>query len=164
MQKDLGVDTGFSKEKAVDDHKKSEKKSREEPDITFYHPDLLEVPGDGTPPYLKGYKCKQCGQLDFPKLSACPACWGESFEMVALSRRGKLYSVTDIYVGQAGMTTPYIFGYIDLPENLRIFAQLEGEPNSYACDEEVELTVGAIRLNRDGLPLISYKFCKPGQG
>ncbi len=58
------------------------------------------------------------------------------------------------------MKTPYIFGYIDLPENLRIFAQLEGEVGTYQCDEEVELTVGPIRMNRDGLPITSYKFKK----
>lgn len=129
------------------------------PDITFFHPDLLEVPADGKP-YLKGYRCKACGQLDFPKLSPCPACWGEEFEVVPLSRRGKLYSFSDNYVGQAGMKTPYSFGYIDLPENLRIFAQLEGPPQSFSCDEEVELTVGPVRNNRDGLPLVSYKFRK----
>jgi len=127
-------------------------------DITFFHPDLLEH-RDGAP-YLKGYRCKNCGQLDFPKLSPCPNCWGEEFETVKLSTSGKLYSVTDIFIGQAGMQTPYIFGYIDFPENLRIFAQLEGEPGSFQCDEEVELTAGEIRKNRDGLPLISYKFKK----
>ena len=139
-------------------NKKKEKKK--EPDITFYHPDLLEVPEDGTLPYLKGYKCKKCGQLDFPKLSPCPTCWGEEFEMVPLSRKGTLYSYTDIFIGQPGMKTPYIFGYIDLPENLRIFAQLEGEPGTYKCDEQVELTTGPIRMNEDGLPITSYKFKK----
>jgi benzoylsuccinyl-CoA thiolase BbsA subunit len=141
---------------------KDSKKPKKEkvPDITFYHPDLLEVPEDGSPPYLKGYKCKKCGQLDFPKLSPCPNCWGEDFEMVPLSRKGKLYSVSDIFVGAPGMKTPYIIGYIDLPENLRILAQLDGEVGSFHCDEEVELTVGPIRLNDDGLPITSYKFKK----
>jgi benzoylsuccinyl-CoA thiolase BbsA subunit len=141
----------------------AKKKSKKEPkpDITFFHPDLLEIPEDGSPPYLKGYKCKQCGQLDFPKLSPCPNCWGEEFEVIELSRKGNLYSVTDIFIGQAGMQTPYIFGYIDLPEDLRIFAQLEGEPGSYKCDEEVELTTGTVRMNKDGLPITSYKFRKP---
>jgi len=129
-------------------------------DITFFRPDLVEyVPGGEL--YLKGYRCKNCGQLDFPKLSPCPNCWGEDFEIVKLSTRGKLYSVSDIYIGQAGITTPYIFGYIDLPENLRIFAQLEGEPGSFKCDEEVVLTIGEIRKNKDGFPLMSYKFTKP---
>jgi benzoylsuccinyl-CoA thiolase BbsA subunit len=139
---------------------KPNKKPEKKPDITFFHPDLLEVPTDGNAPYLKGYRCKGCGQLDFPKLSPCPSCWGEQFEVVPLSRHGKLYSFSDNFIGQAGMKTPYSFGYIDLPENLRIFAQLEGEPGSFRCDEEVELTVGPVRDNRDGVPLISYKFRK----
>lgn len=139
---------------------KSQEKARKPPDITFFRPDLLEVPRDGSEPYLKGYRCKACGQLDFPKLSPCPNCWGEAFDVVPLSRCGKLYSFSDIFVGQAGMKPPYSFGYIDLPENLRIFAQLEGTPGSFACDEEVELAVGPIRDNRDGLPLLSYKFRK----
>lgn len=139
---------------------KKQKKAEHKPDITFFHPDLLEVPADGSAPYLKGWRCKACGQLDFPKLSPCPNCWGEEFDTVPLSRRGRLYSFSDIYVGQAGMKPPYTFGYIDLPEDLRIFAQLEGVPGTFSCDEEVELTVGAIRDNRDGVPLVSYKFRK----
>ncbi len=129
-------------------------------DITFFHPDLLEVPADGTAPFLKGYRCQGCGQLDFPKLSLCPRCWGDGFDIVPLSRRGRLYSVTDNYTGQAGMRTPYTFGYVDLPEGLRIFAQMEGKVGSFVCDEEVELVVGPIRDNRDGQPIISYKFKK----
>lgn len=139
---------------------KSVKKPQKKADITFFHPDLLEVPADGGPPYLKGYRCRACGQLDFPKLSPCPNCWGEEFDVVPLSRRGKLYSFSDIYVGQAGMKPPYSFGYVDLPEDLRIFAQLEGAPGGFVCDEEVELVVGPIRDNRDGVPLVSYKFRK----
>lgn len=140
--------------------KEREKKPAQKPDITFFHPDLLEIPADRGKPYLKGYRCKACGQLDFPKLNPCPNCWGEEFEVVPLSRRGKLYSFSDIYVGQAGMEPPYSFGYVDLPDNLRIFAQLEGEPGTFTCDEDVELTVGPIRKNRDGVRLVSYKFRK----
>ncbi len=140
----------------ADDKKKKDK----EPDMTFFHPDLLEAPKDGSAPYLKGYRCKKCGKLDFPKLSPCPLCWGEDFEMVPLSRKGKLYSFADIYIGQPGMNTPYIVGYIDLPEDIRIFAQLDGEVQTFKCDEDVELTTGPIRMNQDGLPIISYKFKK----
>ena len=136
------------------------KKKEKEPDITFYHPDLFEIPEDGSPPFLKGYKCKKCGVLDFPKCVPCPKCWGLEFEMVPLSRRGNLYSVTDIFIGQPGMATPYMFGYVDLPEDIRIFAQLEGEIGSFKCDDEVELVAGHIKNNRDGLPITSYKFRK----
>lgn len=142
------------------DAKKPEKKAEKKPDITFFHPDLLKVPENGEPAYLQGYRCKGCGSLDFPKPTICLNCWCEEFEIVPLSRQGVLYSVSDIYIGQAGMKTPYIFGYVDLPEDLRILAQLVGEPGTYKCDDRVELTVGAIRLNRDGLPITSYMFQK----
>lgn len=142
------------------EEKAQKKKAKErEPDITFFHPDMLEVPEDGSLPFLKGYRCRECGQLDF-KTTLCTNCWGEQFDMVPLSRRGTVYSFSDIYIGQQGLETPYIFAYVDLPENLRIFARLEGAVGSYKCDEEVELTLGPIRMNNDNLPIISYKFKK----
>ncbi|MDX9786139.1 MAG: OB-fold domain-containing protein [Desulfobacterales bacterium] len=136
------------------------KKKEKEPDIIFFREDLLEVPTDGSPPYLKGYRCQKCGQLDFPKLDTCPNCWGKEYEMTPLSRKGILYSFTDIYVGSPRVKTPYIFGYIDLPENVRIFAQLEGEVETFRCGETVEVTTGVIGANNDGLPITSYKFKK----
>src|SRR3972149_4105632 len=136
--------------------------NKKEPEITFFHPALLEIPTDGSPAYLKGYRCLSWGRLDFPKLSPCPSCWGEEFDVVPLSRTGKLYSATDIFVGQAGMKTPYSFGYVDLPENLRIFCQLEGEIGSFRCDDDVELTVGTIRTTSDSERITSYKFKKVG--
>ena len=39
-------------------------------------------------------------------------------------------------------------------------AQLEGEIGSFKCDEEMELTTGPIRINKDSLPITSYKFKK----
>ena len=142
---------------------KEKQEKQKSADITFFHPDLLEVPEDGSPPYLKGYRCRSCGQLDFPKLSPCPNCWGDGFDVVPLSRTGRLYSITEIFVGQAGLETPYAFGYVDLPEKLRIFARIEGPSGSLTCDDTVELGVGTIRINKDGLPLKSYVFRKVGE-
>ena len=126
----------------------------------LFHPDLLALPADGSPAYLKAYRCTACGQLDFPRPTVCTACWGEMFEVVPLSRRGTLYSFSEIHVGQAGMQTPYLIGYVDLPEHLRVFAQLQGAPADFACDDVVELAVGPIRTGSDGMPLISYLFRK----
>jgi uncharacterized OB-fold protein len=53
------------------------------------------APGD---PCLLGSRCKDCGTTFFPKEAAfCrnPACGGEELEEVELSRRGKLWSVTN---------------------------------------------------------------------
>lgn len=143
---------------AVQEVKKKKEKVRE-PDITFFDGNILEVPKNGDVPFLKAYKCKKCGDMNF-KTTICMKCWSDDFEMIPLSQTGKVYSYSDIYIGQQGMETPYIFAYIDFPEGLRLFAQLEGEVGSYECDEEVELTVGPIRMNKDGLPIDSYKFKK----
>ncbi|RJR18856.1 MAG: benzoylsuccinyl-CoA thiolase [Desulfobacteraceae bacterium] len=140
--------------------KMGQKEKEGEADITFYHSDLVEVPTDGSPPFLKGYRCKSCGQLDFPKLSICPGCWGAEFEMVPLSRKGTLYAFAEVFLGQPGMTYPMTIGYVDLPENIRIFAQIEGKAEQFNCNDAVELTIGTIRTNRDGLPITSYKFKK----
>ncbi|MFZ3046670.1 MAG: OB-fold domain-containing protein [Desulfatirhabdiaceae bacterium] len=137
----------------------SEKKKKEQ-DITFFHTGLFEVPEDGSPPFLKGYKCNKCGELDFPKIGQCSKCWGKEFSMVPLSRRGKLYSVSDIYIGQSGMAVPYVIGYVDLPEDIRVFAQMDGNVGTFRCNDEVEVVSGCIKNNRDGLPITSYKFKK----
>lgn len=138
------------------------KKEKEE-DITFFHPDLLEIPQD-KPPYLKGYKCKSCGKIWFPKFTPCPNpdCWSEDMEVIPLSRKGKIYSATDVYIGQPSMRgyMPLIMGYVDLPEGIRIFTQLEGKVGTFHCGDEVELVIGPIRNNKNGEPIMSYKFKK----
>jgi benzoylsuccinyl-CoA thiolase BbsA subunit len=139
------------------------KNKEKEKDIRFFHPDLLEAP-ENSPPYLKGYRCKNCGRLWFPKFDPCPnpECWSEDMEVVPLSRRGKIYSVTDVYLGQPTMRKymPISMAYIDLPEEIRVFAQLDGDVGSFQCGDEVELTTGPVRDNRDGKPIVGYKFRK----
>jgi benzoylsuccinyl-CoA thiolase BbsA subunit len=140
-------------------------KKGKEDDSTFFHPDLLEIP-QNDPPYLKGYKCKGCWKIWFPKFVPCPNpdCWSEDMEVIPLSRKGKVYSATDVYIGQPSMREymPLIVGYVDLPEGVRIFAQLEGEIGSFQCGDEVELVTGPVRNNPNGEPIISYKFKKVG--
>lgn len=140
-------------------------KNKKGSDTTFFHPDLLEIPQNG-PPYLKGYKCKRCGRIWFPKLLPCPNpdCWSEDMEIVPLSRKGIVYSVTDVFVGQSTMRDymPLILSYVDLPEGIRVFAQLEGEVGTFRCGDLVELTTGSVRNNTKGEPIISYKFKRAG--
>ena len=132
-------------------------------DITFFHPDLIEVPTDA-PPYLKGWKCKKCGKVWFPKISPCatPDCWSEELEMIPLSRKGKIYSFTDMYIGQPDMKSylPMTVAYVDLPDGIRLFSQLEGEVGSFKCEDEVEIVAGYVRDNSEGKPVTGYKFKK----
>jgi benzoylsuccinyl-CoA thiolase BbsA subunit len=142
----------------MDKHKKDQQET-----ATFFHPDLLEMPEKGLP-YLKGYRCRRCGKIWFPRFTSCPNpdCWSDEMDVIPLSRRGRIYSATDVFVGQSSMRqyVPLIVGYVDLPEGIRIFAQLEGEIGSFRCDDEVELTTGPVRNDAKGEPIFSYKFKK----
>ena len=132
-------------------------------ETAFFHPDLLEIPEKGLP-YLKGYRCRQCGKIWFPKFGRCPNpdCWSDELEAIPLSRRGRIYSATDLFIGQPSMRQymPLSVGYVDFPEGIRIFAQLDGELGSFKCDDEVELTTGPVRSNTKGEPISSYRFKK----
>jgi benzoylsuccinyl-CoA thiolase BbsA subunit len=83
-------------------------------------------------------------------------------EVIKLSRWGKIYTVTDVYIGQPTMREymPMAMAYVDLPEGVRVFAQLEGAIGSFRCGDEVELVAGPVRKNREGNPIISYKYKK----
>ena len=110
--------------------KEMAERSDKKAEAAFFHPDLLEIPEKGLP-YLKGYRCRQCGKIWFPKFARCPNpdCWSDELEVIPLSRRGRIYSATDVFIGQPSMRQymPLSVGYVDLPEGIRIFAQLDGE-------------------------------------
>lgn len=124
----------------------------------FFHPDLFAAPENGEKPCLWGYRCRGCGKTWFPKVVPCPDCWSEDVVQIALSKVGKLYSYSTIHVGQKGIKTPYVIGYVDLPENVRIFAQLDIDPAGLKIGMDVEVTSGVIRVDANGTKTMSYKF------
>lgn len=142
---------------------KSNKPGRDEQisEVTLIRPELVDIPKDGSQVFLNGFKCTQCGHLDFPTPSICPSCWNGEFETVPLSRQGKVYAVTEVFLGQPGFDYPMIIGYVDLPEDIRVLSQFEGKLTDFQCDSTVEVFVGTIGTNPDGDPVSSYKFRKP---
>jgi len=146
-------------EKEKEKGKKDEKKAEE---ITFYHEDLFEVPEDGRPPFIKGWKCNKCNKLWFPRVKYCtdPECWSEDLVAVPLSRTGKIYTCIDIYVGAPGFATPYVWGYVDLPDGIRVPTTFDGEVKSFEIGDEVEVVAAPIRKNNIGEDIISWKFKK----
>ncbi len=55
---------------------------------------------------------------------------------------------------------PMSMAYVDLPEGVRVFSQLEGEVGSFQCNDEVEVVASPVRDNADGKPIIGYRFKK----
>jgi uncharacterized OB-fold protein len=107
---------------------------------------------------LLGYRCKSCHHILPPLTTICAYCSGEDLERLALSCRGKLYSYTIVHQPHKHFKAPYAIGYVDLPEDLRMFLPLkekEGKPFQVGMD--MELVVEKL-WDEDGNEVIGPKF------
>lgn len=119
---------------------------------------LFAAPNDA-PPYLIGGRCTVCGAVRFPWRKRCVACFSSgTVEHLPLSRRGKLYTFTVVRVPPVGYETPYAFGYVDLPEGLRVFALLGGDLEALRIGQTVELELAPYKRDRLGRRVLGYRF------
>jgi len=122
----------------------------------FAAPHLVELDGDQI--WLRGGKCRSCGELSFPLSSICWHCRAEVMEPVRLSRNGKLYAFSVVHAAPKGWRVPYVLGYVDLDDGIRVIGQIEGDPKKLHPDTAVRLDFGVIRGDADGTPIYSYVF------
>ncbi len=114
----------------------------------------------GPPTELIGVKCSTCNKKFFPAPMVCPYCLGP-LSPVRLSREGKIYSFTIVRTKPPfELPQPYPIGYIDLVgDGLRIIGLLDPqETENLHIDQEVNLIVGPIGVDRTGKPCLRYYF------
>jgi len=58
---------------------------------------------------------------------------------VALPSSGELYTYSSVHIS-ATRETPYHLGYIDLPGDVRLLAELKGELGSFSVGDQMELS------------------------
>jgi uncharacterized protein len=110
---------------------------------------------------LSGSRCVACGDVAFPPHQQCPACGADSGQAtVALSGVGTLYTFSVIHVAPEGFATPYAVGYVDLPEGVRLFGQIEVRAAELRIGQRLAVTLGPVRI-RDGRAVIGCKFKEP---
>ena len=122
---------------------------------------LIKLAGSSSEkPHLIGSKCSLCGEFFFPKRAICPNCLKEEeLKEVALSNTGKLYTYCIVKAAPLGFEAPYVIGYVDLPEGLRIFAPLaECNEENLKIDMDLEVIVDKIREDEAGQAVYGYKF------
>lgn len=107
---------------------------------------------------LLGNKCKLCGRILGPLTPFCYGCGSRDLESVALSRRGKLYSYTIVYMPTKQLKPPYAIGWIELPEGIIITSLLKGwEEKALSVRMEMELVMEKL-WDENGDEIIGYKF------
>jgi len=113
-------------------------------------------------PHLIGSKCKNCGEVVFPRQAGCPNCCSEDVEETLLGPGGTLYSFTNVNhpvpEGYKG-PIPFGVGLIDMPEGTRVEAHLtEHDPDKLKVGMEMTLIIDKLFDDEEGNEIIGFKF------
>jgi uncharacterized OB-fold protein len=107
---------------------------------------------------LLGKRCKNCNQILPPLAPLCYNCSSEELDEIPLSKRGKLYSYTVIYVPHPHLSSPYAVGVIDLPEGIKIYSPIKNWQNKpLQVDMDVELVIGKA-WEEDDKEIFAFAF------
>lgn len=128
----------------------------------FLAGDALRIAADGSP-HLIGTVCRSCDTKVFPPVPVCPECLSEDVAEAELSDTGTLYSWSVVHVAPRSWTVPYVAGYVDLPDGVRVFAHVVGcDPDALEMDMKVKLTTAVLGTGEEGEPVESYAFTPAG--
>jgi uncharacterized OB-fold protein len=123
-----------------------------------FRPREFEVLADGTGRLL-GSRCRGCGAPFFPVRAACSGCLGTDLETIRFSTTGTLYTFSVVRQSTPAFPVPYVLGYVDLPEGIRIMSQISGcEPDDVKIGMDLELAVEEFGTSPEGAPLLGYRF------
>ena len=129
----------------------------------------------GSEPALLASRCTTCGSVFFPRMEGfCrnPACDGEGFEVIELSRRGTVWSYTDAqyqppppYIPAGDPYVPFALAAVELPEGIVVLGQLaEGHGvDDVQVGSEVELVVETLYTDESGARTI-WRWLPVGSG
>lgn len=108
---------------------------------------------------LQGSRCGKCNTAAFPHHSVCPTCGHDRDQAaIELSDTGTIYTYSVVHVAPKGFRTPYVTGYIDLPEGVRLFGQIDEKPSDVKIGETVAVMLGPVRTDEAGRTVLSYTF------
>ena len=120
--------------------------------------EAVRLDDDGRPTLI-GSECADCATRVFPPVALCPECMGDELAPLALGRSGRLYSYSTVHVAPRGWTVPYVAGYVDLPEGVRVFTHVvDAAEEGLAMEMELELTTAVLGTDGDGRAVSSYAF------
>lgn len=79
---------------------------------------------------LMAGKCIKCGKIHLPPRPLCDNCYGNQFEWVQVSGKGKLLTYTIIHVAptQFQNLAPYTIGIVELEGGLKIPGMIQAIP------------------------------------
>lgn len=110
---------------------------------------------------LAGMQCA-CGFREFPASDTCPQCLAPNPPALTLSSAGTLYSYSTVHIAPPGWQVPYVIGYVDLPEGVRVFGKVAGEASALRPDMPVRVTVEENKGAASASRVFRYHFAPAG--
>ena len=105
---------------------------------------------------LRGYKCKKCGTITYPKRSLCGSCRGIDFEECSLGEEGKILTFTKLWAIPEGIEQlPLTLAIVEFLGKVRVTGQvIDGDVK---IGDRVRAVWGNIRKIK-GKQIQGYKF------
>lgn len=126
--------------------------------VEYFPPDCPWEEHDGHL-HLVGMRCSACGTCAFPARELCALCGTtEGLVRQRLAPRGRLYTFSEVHAGPKEFPSPYVIGFVDLEDGVRVVARLQGSATSLSPDQWVEVTTGTVRVRANGTQVVSYQF------
>ena len=107
---------------------------------------------------LRGGRCGECGALSFPKAQVCTECLSLDIQDAILSNEGVLYSYSRVHLAPKGWDLPYVLGYVDLPEGVRVLAHIDDKKSAPVVGARVRMREGRVGVSEDGVVQTTYVF------
>lgn len=101
-------------------------------------------------------KCDACGCKVFPPSDTCPSCLSGAVNPFPITSAGTLYSYTTVHIAPKTWQTPYVVGYVDFPEGVRVFGKVDGVAERLRPDMTVSCVVEEVEV--PGKPA-AYRYC-----
>jgi len=113
-------------------------------------------------PQLIASKCPSCSEIFFPRRKICQNCQASNLKEITLNSRGKIFSYTVVMqqpVSNYRGPVPYAFGWVELPEGVRVETLYTGcELEDLRIGMDVELVVETLHHDTEGREIICHKF------
>ena len=107
---------------------------------------------------LAAMTCGGCGTRVFPPSDTCPTCLGTCVAPLPLRGPGRLYSYTTVHIAPPQWETPYVLGYVDFPEGVRVFGKVRAGAQELAADMPVGVEFLEVDVPEKGATAFRYCF------
>lgn len=102
---------------------------------------------------LEAGRCTGCGKVSFPGRAVCPECRGTDMEVVSLSRKGRVTTVTVVRTppDDMAMEAPFAVALVETPEGAHLMTQVvDCDPEDVVPGMDVSLEFRLVRKEGHG--------------